>query len=55
MIPPETERWFADRMKPKKTITLQASHASLAPHAADIVALIEEAATGSSSEKGQAA
>jgi hypothetical protein len=23
MIPPETERWFADRMKPKKTIALQ--------------------------------
>jgi hypothetical protein len=25
MIPPETDRWFADRMKPKKTIALQAS------------------------------
>ncbi|SEC65767.1 Pimeloyl-ACP methyl ester carboxylesterase [Rhizobiales bacterium GAS188] len=44
MIPPETERWFAERMKPKKTITLQASHASLASHPDDIVALIEEAA-----------
>jgi len=55
MIPPETERWFADRMKPKKTITLQASHASLASHGDDIVALIEEAAAGSAGGKGQAA
>lgn len=44
MIPPETQRWFAERMRPKKTITLQASHASLASHADEIVALIEEAA-----------
>jgi hypothetical protein len=54
MIPPETERWFADRMKPKKTIALQASHASLASHGDDIVALIEEAAA-SAGGKGQAA
>lgn len=44
MIPPETERWFAERMSPRKTITLQASHASMASHANEIVALIEEAA-----------
>ncbi len=44
MIPPETERWFAERMRPKRTITLQAGHASLASHAKEIVALIEEAA-----------
>lgn len=44
MIPPETERWMAERMKPKKIITLQSSHASLALHADQIVALIEESA-----------
>ncbi|MCF3946699.1 alpha/beta hydrolase [Acidiphilium sp. AL] len=44
MIPPESEKWMAERMNPKKTITLQASHASLASHADDIIALIEEAA-----------
>ncbi len=43
MIPPETQNWMAERMKPKKTITLQSSHASLASRADDIVALIEEA------------
>lgn len=45
MIPPETEIWMAERMRPKKTITLQASHASLASQADAIVALIEEAAS----------
>lgn len=44
MIPPETQNWMAERINPKKTITLQASHASLASHADEIVALIEEAA-----------
>ena len=44
MIPPETQRWFAERMKPKKTITLQAGHASMASQPDEIVALIEEAA-----------
>jgi pimeloyl-ACP methyl ester carboxylesterase len=43
MIPPETEVWMAQRIKPKETITLQASHASLASHADEIVALIEKA------------
>src|SRR5262245_10096706 len=41
MIPPDTERWFAERMKAKKTITLQASHASLASRGQEIVGLIE--------------
>jgi pimeloyl-ACP methyl ester carboxylesterase len=45
MIPPETETWMAERMKPRKTITLPASHASLASQPAAIVALIEEAST----------
>ncbi|MFC6635753.1 alpha/beta hydrolase [Microbulbifer taiwanensis] len=44
MIPPETERWFAERMKPQKTVTLEAGHASMASHADDIIALVEEAA-----------
>ena len=44
MIPPDTERFFADRMKAKKTITLQASHASLASQGKEIVGLIELAA-----------
>ncbi|WP_395073659.1 alpha/beta hydrolase, partial [Hyphococcus sp.] len=44
MIPPETERWFAERMNARKTISLDASHASLASQAHAVVALIEEAA-----------
>lgn len=44
MIPPETEQWMADRMKTRKTITLDASHASLASHPKEVAALIEEAA-----------
>ncbi|MGC2161463.1 MAG: alpha/beta hydrolase [Silvibacterium sp.] len=43
MIPPETQRWMAERMEPMKTVTLQSSHASLASHPEEIVALIEEA------------
>ncbi|MBY6141838.1 alpha/beta hydrolase [Leisingera daeponensis] len=44
MIPPATQEWFAERMKPKKTITLNAGHASMASEADAVVALIEEAA-----------
>ncbi|WP_266157905.1 alpha/beta fold hydrolase [Dyella silvatica] len=44
MIPPETEQWFVERMKPRKAITLPASHASMASHPAEVIALIEEAA-----------
>lgn len=44
MIPPETEQWFAERMQPRRTITLNAGHASLASQPEPIVALIEEAA-----------
>lgn len=43
MIPPETEQWMAERIKARKIVTLDASHASLASHAAEIVALIDEA------------
>ncbi|WP_175511246.1 hypothetical protein [Collimonas sp. OK307] len=44
MISPETEQWFADPRKPQQTITLQASHASMASHPDEIVVLIEDAA-----------
>jgi hypothetical protein len=45
MIPPETEASMAQRMQPRRTITLQSSHASLASQGAAIVNLIEEAST----------
>jgi pimeloyl-ACP methyl ester carboxylesterase len=45
MIPPETQQFFVERMKPQKAITLQASHASLASKGPEIVELIELAAT----------
>lgn len=44
MIPPPTQAWMAQRLGTRKTITLDSSHASLASHPAEIVALIEEAA-----------
>lgn len=44
MIPPETQQWMAERIKPKKTISLAASHASLASHPDEVTALIDEAA-----------
>jgi pimeloyl-ACP methyl ester carboxylesterase len=46
MIPPATETWMAGRINARKTVTLQASHASLASQPAAIVALIETASTG---------
>jgi pimeloyl-ACP methyl ester carboxylesterase len=45
MIPPETEAMFAQRMNAKKTITLEAGHASLASHGAEVAAFILEAAS----------
>lgn len=45
LIRPETEKWMAERIKTKKTITLQTSHASVATHPAEIVKLIEEASS----------
>ena len=44
MIHPENQKMMAARMKPRKTITLAASHASLASKAIDVSALIDEAA-----------
>ncbi|NNC24542.1 alpha/beta hydrolase, partial [Salinisphaera sp. USBA-960] len=44
MIHPENQKRMSARMNPKKTITLDASHASLASQPAQIAALIDEAA-----------
>ncbi|GAA5011548.1 alpha/beta hydrolase [Pseudoluteimonas lycopersici] len=44
MIAPENEQRMAERMQPRKIITLDASHASLASRAAEVAALIDEAA-----------
>lgn len=44
MIHPDNERRMAERMGPRKTIELDASHASLASQPATIVDLIDEAA-----------
>ena len=52
MIPPEAERWMAVRMKPRRTITLDASHASLASHAKEVAELIDEAARSQASDQG---
>jgi pimeloyl-ACP methyl ester carboxylesterase len=45
MINPDSERQMAERMKPRGTIELAASHASLASQPAAIVDLVEEAAS----------
>jgi pimeloyl-ACP methyl ester carboxylesterase len=45
MIHPDSERQMAERMKPRSTIELDASHASLASQPVAIVDLIDQAAT----------
>ncbi|KVL84332.1 hypothetical protein WT02_11140 [Burkholderia stagnalis] len=45
MIAPENPQRMAARMQPRKTITLAASHASLASKPVEVAALIDEAAT----------
>ncbi|WGS43774.1 alpha/beta hydrolase [Burkholderia sp. JSH-S8] len=45
MIAPENQQRMAARMQPRKTITLAASHASLASKPVAVAALIDEAAT----------
>ncbi len=45
MIAPENQQRMAARMQPRKTITLAASHASLASKPVEVAALIDEAAT----------
>ena len=49
MINPDNQRRMAQRMNPRKTITLAASHASLASKPVDVAALIDEAAMSSTS------
>ncbi|MGW8762694.1 alpha/beta hydrolase [Streptomyces sp. NPDC055815] len=44
MIHPDNERRMAARMNPRRTVELDASHASLASHAEAVVDLIEDAA-----------
>lgn len=44
MINPENEKRMAERMHPRKIITLDASHASLASYPKEVTALIVEAA-----------
>ncbi|WP_153788811.1 alpha/beta hydrolase [Pseudomonas sp. EMN2] len=43
MIAPANQQMMSARMKPRRVITLDASHASLASHAREVAALIEEA------------
>jgi pimeloyl-ACP methyl ester carboxylesterase len=45
LIPTETEKWMAERINARRTITLQTSHASIATHPDEIVELIEEASS----------
>jgi pimeloyl-ACP methyl ester carboxylesterase len=45
LIPTETEKWMAERINARSTITLQTSHASVATHPDEIVKLIEEASS----------
>ncbi len=44
MISPENQKMMAARMSPRKTITLDASHASLVSHSQEVTQLIIEAA-----------
>jgi hypothetical protein len=50
LIPTETEKWMAERINARKTITLQTSHASIATHPDDLVHLIEEASNAVSAK-----
>lgn len=45
MVHPENQKMMSARMNPRKVLTLAASHASLASRAAEVSALIDEAAT----------
>jgi pimeloyl-ACP methyl ester carboxylesterase len=44
MIPPETERWMANRIHARQTIELDTSHASMATRPAEVLELITNAA-----------
>ncbi len=44
MIAPANQKLMAERMQPKKIITLKSSHASLASMPVEVTALIDEVA-----------
>ena len=44
MIHPDNQRRMAERMKPRRILTLDASHASLASRPVEVAALVDEAA-----------
>src|ERR1700691_757407 len=50
LIPTETEKWMAERINARRTITLPTSHASIATRPDDIVQLIEEASNAVSAK-----
>jgi pimeloyl-ACP methyl ester carboxylesterase len=52
MIAPDNENRLAERMKAIKTVTLKASHASLASMPNEVAALIVEAATATAGKEG---
>jgi pimeloyl-ACP methyl ester carboxylesterase len=47
MIAPANQKMMAERMKPKRIVTLKASHASLASMPVEVTALVDEAAMSS--------
>ncbi|MBN9448758.1 MAG: alpha/beta hydrolase, partial [Bosea sp.] len=44
MIHPDNQKRMAERMKPRRILTLEASHASLASRPVEVAGLIDEAA-----------
>jgi pimeloyl-ACP methyl ester carboxylesterase len=48
MLPADIQKWMSARMNPKKIITLNSSHASLASKPNEVAALIDEAAISTS-------
>jgi pimeloyl-ACP methyl ester carboxylesterase len=48
MLPADIQKWMSARMSPKKIITLNSSHASLASKPNEVAALIDEAAIATS-------
>jgi pimeloyl-ACP methyl ester carboxylesterase len=48
MLPAEIQKWLSARINPKKIITLNSSHASLASKPNEVAALIDEAAIATS-------
>lgn len=53
MIAPENQERMAARIAPRKIVTLDASHASLASRAKEVAALIDEAAVATPTSAAQ--